>query len=359
MLVYRMNFTSFFLFPLAVIYGFIVFLRNKLFDFGILKSKLFNKAVISVGNLSMGGTGKTPHIEYLIRLLQNDYKIATLSRGYGRKTKGFMWVDQNADSKTAGDEPLLFRKKFPDIEVVLDEKRKNGISKIFKEKPDTEIILLDDAFQHRYVKPGLSILLTDFYKPFSHDFIFPSGTLRESKNGMKRADIIVVTKSPKILSPITRKSMIEDLKIKKNQKVYFSHIDYGKLVAMNDFSENQNRDKYSSILMVAGIANPYPLEEKLRTMAENVESLIFKDHYQYENKDAIKIKERFDSIFSKNKIIVTTEKDAMRIKDTELMKFFVDLPIFYLPIEVRFHNNDKKMFDKQIIDYVRKNNTNH
>lgn len=354
-----MNITGLFLFPFAVIYGFIVFCRNKLFDFSVLKSKSFNIPIISVGNLSMGGTGKTPHIEYLIRLLQKNYKITTLSRGYGRKTKGFLWVDKHADSAKAGDEALQYCRKFPEITVALDEKRVHGVSEIISDKPETEVILLDDAFQHRYIKPGLSVLLTDFYKPFFQDFIFPSGTLRESKKGMKRADIIVVTKSPKILSPIIRKSMEEEMKLKPFQQVYYSYIDYGGLQPMNTFSENLKPDKVSCILMIAGIANPYPFEEQLKTMADTVESIIFNDHYQFQEKDMKKIKNQFEAIFSKNKIIVTTEKDAMRIKDTELMSFFVNLPFFFLPIEVKFHKNDKEMFDKQIIEYVRKNKANH
>jgi tetraacyldisaccharide 4'-kinase len=307
----------------------------------------------------MGGTGKTPHIEYLIRLFHQDFKIATLSRGYGRKTKGFLLVDENATAETAGDEPLQYRKKFPEICVALDEKRKRGISNILTQFPDTEAILLDDAFQHRYVKPGLSILLTDYYKPFSHDYIFPSGTLRESKSGVKRADIVIVTKCPRVLSPITCKTMEEEMKIQQGQNVYYSYIEYGKLIPMNAFSEKKDAGKFSTILMFAGIANPYPLEDQLKSFADRVETLKFRDHYQYQPKDMMKIKEVFESIFSKNKIIVTTEKDAMRIKGTPLMNFFVDLPLFYLPIEVKFHKKEKSKFDKQIVDYVRKNKTNH
>ncbi len=354
-----MNITGLLLLPFSFFYGIIIFLRNKLFDFHILSEKSFAIPVISVGNLSMGGTGKTPHVEYLIRLLYEEYKIATLSRGYGRTTKGFLLVDANATAETAGDEPLQYIKKFPEICVALDEKRVRGISKILSQFPDIETILLDDAFQHRYVKPGLSILLTDFYKPFSHDYIFPSGTLRELKSGMKRADIIIVTKCPRVLSPITCKSMEEEMKIQHGQSVYYSYIEYGKLIPMNEFSIKKDVGKFSTIFMFAGIANPYPLEDQLKSFADRVETLKFRDHYQYQPKDMMKIKETFESIFSKNKIIVTTEKDAMRIKGTSLMNFFVDLPFFYLPIEVKFHKKEKNKFDKQIIDYVRKNKTNH
>jgi len=354
-----MNITGLLFLPLAILYGMIVFIRNKMFDIKILKSKIFPIPVISVGNLSTGGTGKTPHIEYLIRLLYNDIPIATLSRGYGRKTKGFRIVDDTATAETVGDEPLQYKKKYPGINVVIDENRTRGVSKILDNYPETAVVLLDDAFQHRYVKPGLSILLTDYYKPFSHDYILPSGTLRESRAGMKRAGIIVVTKCPRVLSPISCKSMEEEMKIQSGQNVYYSYIDYGKLVPMNSFSEKIISGKFSTILMFAGIANPYPLEDQLKSIADTVETILFRDHYQYQEKDMQKIKDVFESIFSKNKIIVTTEKDAMRINDTLLMNFFVDLPIFYLPIEVKFHKKDKDKFDKQIINYVRKNKTNH
>jgi len=354
-----MNIIGLLLLPFAVLYGMILFLRNKMFDFNIIKQKSFAIPVISVGNLSVGGTGKTPHIEYLIRLLRKEFNTATLSRGYGRKTKGFLWVDGTATSETAGDEPLQYIKKFPEICVALDEKRVRGISKILEKNPETDVILLDDAFQHRYVKPGLSILLTDFYKPFSHDYMLPSGSLRETRSGMKRADIIVVTKCPRVLSPITCKSMEEEMKIQQNQSVYYSYIEYGNLVPLNSFSEKIVKEKFSTIFMFAGIANPYPLEDQLKSMADKVETIKFRDHYQYQPKDMLKIKETFVNIFSKNKIIVTTEKDAMRIKGTPLMNFFVDLPLFYLPIEVKFHKKDKEKFDQQIVDYVRKNKTNH
>ncbi len=354
-----MNIRGLLLLPFAVLYGMIVFVRNKMFDFKIIKSKSFTIPVISVGNLSVGGTGKTPHIEYLIRLLHKDFTVATLSRGYGRKTSGFMLVDETATSKTAGDEPLQYRKKFPEIHIALDEKRTRGISKIIEQIPETEVVLLDDAFQHRYVKPGLSILLTDFYKPFSQNYILPSGTLRESRSGIKRADIIVVTKCPPVHSPIVCKSMEKDMKIQEGQNVYYSYIDYGNLVPMNSFSEKMVFKKFSTILMFAGIANLYPLQDKLRSLADNVETLKFRDHYQYHSKDMLKIKKKFKNIFQKNKIIVTTEKDAMRIKDTPLMDFFVDLPLFYLPIEVKLHKKDKDKFDTQILNYVRKNKTNY
>ncbi|MEI6820355.1 MAG: tetraacyldisaccharide 4'-kinase [Bacteroidota bacterium] len=347
------------LFPFSLLYGIVVCFRNKLFDLKILKSEKFNLPIISIGNLTMGGTGKTPHIEYLIRLLGGENKLATLSRGYGRSTKGFLLVDDTSNAESAGDEPLQYRNKFKDVKVAVDEKRCRGIKTLINKFPETDIILLDDAYQHRYVKPGLSILLTDFYRPFSHDYIFPSGTLREFKSGKKRADIIIVTKSPRILSPITCKSMEEDMKLLPNQQVYYSYIDYGDLVPLNEYSKSITTRKFSYILMFAGVANPYPMEEQLKTLSDTVEVLKFQDHYQYKTKDIQKIRDHFESIFPKNKVIITTEKDAMRIKGTVLEEIFVNLPIFYIPIEIKLHKKDKENFDNQIINYVRKNKGNN
>ena len=354
-----MKFIGLLLFPFAFLYGIVVYFRNKLFDFKIIKSTKFQFPIISVGNLTMGGTGKTPHIEYLIRLLNNENKLATLSRGYGRSTKGFLLVDLTATAESAGDEPLQYRNKFKNVVVAVDEKRVRGINSIIKKFPETDIILLDDAYQHRYVKPGLSILLTDFYKPYYNDYIVPSGTLRESRKGSSRADIIVVTKSPRILSPITCKQMEEDMKLLPNQQVYYSYIDYGDLVPLNEYSKKITTRKFSFILMFAGVANPYPLEEQLKTLSDTVEVMKFPDHYSYKSKDILKIKDHFELTFPKNKVIITTEKDAMRIKGTHLEEIFVNLPIFYIPIEIKFHKKDKEKFDKQIINYVRENKRNN
>ena len=210
--------------PISLCYGLAMQIRNWLFDINLLCSKTFDKPVISVGNLTFGGTGKTPHIEYLIRLLTPELFIATLSRGYGRKTRGFILASIPSSAKQIGDEPLQFLKKFDPIKVAVDEKRKRGIHLLLEKHPDLNVILLDDAYQHRYVKPGLSILLTDFHRPYPEDIILPSGTLREFRSGAGRADIIIVTKTPKIFSPITRRRIIEELKPKNHQRIYFSYI---------------------------------------------------------------------------------------------------------------------------------------
>jgi tetraacyldisaccharide 4'-kinase len=354
-----MNFTSFLLFPFAILYGFVVFVRNLMFDIGILKSKTYPVPVISIGNLNMGGTGKTPHIEYLIRLLKKEnFQLATLSRGYGRKTKGFVLADDTACSEIIGDEPTQYFKKFNDITVAVSENRCLGIEKIIKENPKINAILLDDAFQHRYVKAGISILLTDYFSPFYRDFIFPSGKLREQRKNAKRADFIIVTKCPKVLSPLTQKSVVDSIRKYTDKQIFFSYIDYGELVPLNNtFNSPLKLDKYT-ILLFTGIANPYPLEEYLSGKCSKIDIIRFKDHYQYKEEDVIRISNEYRKILSKNKIIITTEKDAMRIKDTKLINFFVDLPLFYIPIEIKFHCEANDEFDNQIINYVRINQPN-
>ena len=347
------------LLPISFLYGSIMSVRNFLFYCKILRSRSFNIPVISVGNLSFGGTGKTPHIEYLIRLLKDKYSVAALSRGYGRKTKEFVLASENLSPCKIGDEPLQYKTKFKDsIVVAVDEKRKRGIKILFNKFPKLEAILLDDAFQHRWVKPGLSILLTDFHRLYCNNFPLPSGTLREFRSGAKRADIIIVTKVTSALSPITRRRLTKIIKPKEHQALYFSYIKYGVLQSIHSEDTIPNSRKISTILLFSGIANSYPLQDKLRKKCNELIVMNFKDHHKYSIKDLTKIKNKFEDIYTKNKIIITTEKDAMRLSKPELIKFAKDLPIYYLPIEVKLHKDDAKEFDKKIIDYVKKNKRN-
>ena len=354
-----MNLLRLILFPFSLLYGFITWSRNKCFDKNILPSKSFEIPVISVGNLTMGGTGKSPHIEYLIRLLSEDYKVATLSRGYKRKTKGFILADDQTTAKEIGDEPFQFKSKFENIQVAVDEKRVRGISKIQEQIPEVDAILLDDAFQHRYVKPGLSILLTDFHNLYSQDYIVPSGSLREFPSGARRADIIVVTKCAKVLSPLTRIRINEELKPLPHQELYFSYIEHGAYTPIPGIKFiPDKKKKYSTILLFAGIANSYPLEFYLKNLCIDLEILKFPDHHEYNKKDVTLILETFDSIFSQNKIIVTTEKDAMRLMYPEYIKMLKHYPVCYIPIEIKFHKEDKIKFDNQILQYVKENTRN-
>lgn len=341
-----------------MIYGIITFIRNKCYDWGIFKSTGFDLPVISVGNLSMGGTGKTPHVEYLINLLNEDFKIAILSRGYKRKTKGFLLADKQSTSLDIGDEPLQIVRKFSKTNVAVDESRVHGINEIIKRIPETEAIILDDAFQHRAVKPGLSILLTDFQNLYPEDYTFPVGTLREFRLGAKRADIIMVTKTDKTLSPITVRRITGLIKPREHQKLYFSYIRYGKLTPLPGMTTPLPEGNINTVLLVAGIANVYPLQEHVLQMTTNLETLKFDDHHRYTPKDYQKIRENFENIFSKNKIIITTEKDAMRMAIPEMPELLSDLPIYYIPIEIKIHKEFRKDFNDQLKQYVRENKRN-
>jgi len=346
------------LFPFACLYGLVTLMRNKLFDWHILPSESFNIPIISVGNLSYGGTGKTPHVEYLIRLLQKEFKVATLSRGYGRKTKAFVLASEFSSFHEIGDEPLQYSQKFKGIDVAVDEKRRRGIRLLNNLNPDLNAILLDDAYQHRYVKPGLSILLTDFHKLYVNDYLIPTGTLREFRKGAKRADIIIITKTNVVLSPITKRRITNLIKPCKHQKLYFSHIKYAHKIALTDFIESPDKKKYNTIILFNGIANSYPFQEYLRNYCSELIVIDFPDHHIYTENDLEKIKTTYLDVFSKNKIIFTTEKDAMRLIKTDLFERIKNLPIFYVPIEIKFHLGGEKGFDKQIVEYVKENKRN-
>ena len=348
------------LLPFSAAYGALLALRNKLYDVGILLSTEFKVPVISVGNLSVGGTGKTPHIEYLIRLLSSQFEVATLSRGYGRKTKGFILSDLNSTTAEIGDEPLQFKKKYKDIHVAVDAKRVRGIKKLLEIYPSVKTILLDDAFQHRAVKPGLSIVLTDFNDLYLNDYVVPSGRLREFGSGIKRADIIIVTKCPKILVSIERRRLLKEMNPLPHQKIYFSFIKYGEFLHLNTGKASTVAKSYYaehnySILLLTGIANTQPLEQYLHTKVKNVVPVKFPDHHQYNKADLGLVLKTFHSIPTDNKIILTTEKDAMRLKLPQFAPIIDNVPIFYMPIEIDFYEQDKIEFNEQILHYVRAN----
>ena len=341
-------------FPLSFVYGCIVFLRNKLYDLGILSSTEFDIPIISVGNLSAGGTGKTPHIEYLIRLLKPEFYIATLSRGYGRKSKGFILSDTQSTASDIGDEPLQFKKKFKELRVAVDGNRVRGIKKLKEEFPSLQTILLDDAFQHRAVKPGLSIVLSDFSKPYTSDFMLPSGNLREFPSGIKRADIIIITKCPDILLPIERKRLETVVNPLPHQQIYFSYLKYGEFIPLNGdtvnlFSKEYYFDRNYTVLLLTGIAATASIEYYLKNKVKNIIPAKFSDHHNYTKNDLLSIQKIFNNIASANKIILTTEKDAMRLKNLEFSNILKTLPLFYIPIEIEFHDKDKNEFNEQVL----------
>lgn len=326
------------LFPFAFMYGGIMSIRNYLYDSGFLRSTSYSFPVISVGNLSVGGTGKTPMIEYLLTLLKQEYQLATLSRGYGRKTRGFLAVTGNESPVEVGDEPLQFKKKFPDITVVVDENRVRGIA-LLKEKFDPEVVLLDDAFQHRKVTPGLNILLTTYGNLYSNDFMLPTGDLREPKSGAERADIIVVTKGPGDLSDSEQQQIKRKLKVKEHQELFFSYIAYAEKV-INERKEILLKDlSCGKITLVTGIANPEPLCQYLVGEGVNFDHLDYPDHHAFTKNDLEKI--------SKATVVLTTEKDFMRLK------YFKHKDIYYIPIQVRFIGGSSK-FDAEIKKFILK-----
>lgn len=341
-----------------MLYGIVIFFRNLFYDFGIFPSQEFERGVIVIGNLSAGGTGKSPMTEYLIRLLKENFSVATLSRGYKRHTKGFLVADTNSSSFQIGDEPLQFKKKFTDVIVSVDENRKHGIKKLFAQFPELKSILLDDAFQHRRVKAGLSILLTDYGKMYYDDFLLPVGTLREWRAGKKRADIIVVTKCPDTLSPVEKRIIHKKINPEAHQHVFFSHINYGEPVSVFGTS-TISLDTNLTCILLAGISNPKPLENFLKEKAGNIIPVNYPDHHQYSLVEVMQLIEKFNGISSANKIIITTEKDAMRLDQPGFMEVLNKLPLYYIPIEITFDEKEKEEFNKLITDYVIRTNQKH
>lgn len=343
------------LYPLAVTYGFLTFLRNKFFDWRLLKSIKFSTPVIAIGNLCAGGTGKTPHVEYLVKILEGKYTLAILSRGYKRTTRGFIQATSESTEREIGDEPRQFKRKFKDHIVAVDENRVRGIEKIIKENPDTDVILLDDAFQHRYVNPGLNILLTDYHFLYTDDFMLPYGMLREHISGARRADIIIVTKTPKIFSPIIRRNLIEKISPKEYQKIYFSYITYDEPVPFSTCKSSYPSINPRYIVLATAIANPYPLQEYLATRCSELVKIEYDDHHRYSEEDVRKITDIYRNILGTDKVILTTEKDSTKLDRPEYAPLLENIPIFYVPVRVEFHRLDESRFDKQVIDYVEKN----
>ncbi len=320
------------LLPLGWLYASIMAVRNFLYDKGLKESHRFPLPVICVGNLSVGGTGKTPHTEYLIRLLQKQYPVATLSRGYGRKTKGFIIADTTSTAERIGDEPLQLYQKFsPGVMVAVGEKRAAAIPRIVAAKPETQVILLDDAYQHRSVKPSFSILLTDYNRPFYQDYVLPAGRLRENRSGAHRADVVIVTKCPADLSGAQQAQITRQVRryAATHTPVFFTGIRYGAPVA---FGNTTTLD--DTVMLVTGLANAVPLEAYISQKFTLLKHLAFPDHYQYQPADLSRIETEF--IRSGARALVTTEKDYVRYRLPGLAEVTKRLPFFYIPIEVYF-----------------------
>lgn len=340
------------LFPFSLLYGLGVSTRDFFYRTGMLKSVKFNLPVISVGNLSVGGAGKSPHIEYLVRLLKDYVNVATLSRGYGRKTQGYLMVETSSTAEQVGDEPLQFKRKFPDITVTVAESRAFAIPRMLSESPDTQIILLDDAFQHRSVMPGLNILLTEYSHPFTRDWLLPAGRLREWRSSYKRADLIVVTKCPKELSENERIKYTKEIQPFPQQRVFFSYYDYGQPYFIFNPQLIANLEEDWQVLVICAIARTDYLVQYLQEKVNNVTLLEFEDHHFFTEDDMQELKRSFEQLQGQKKIILTTEKDAVRL---ELHYNFLkanQLPIFALPVQVQFHFGEGEQFDRIIKDFL-------
>ena len=345
-----MNPLRYLFFPITLVYGGIVTARNLLYQKQVFKSSSFDMPIICVGNLSMGGTGKTPHTEMLIRILQDEYNIATLSRGYGRRTSDFQLANEESSALTIGDEPFQYYRKFPKIKVAVEKKRVLGVLFILNQEESTDVILLDDAFQHRSLSAGMNILLTDFNKPYFEDQLLPIGELRESKKGSKRADLVIVTKCPEELSETEMTHFYDKITIPK-EDVFFTKISYKRVYQGYNLEELQGDISEYEVLLVTGIAKPQPIEDYLKKKDVKFEAIHFGDHHRFTKKEVTTISKKFGTFTHSKKLILTTEKDFSRML---VLKEFSEFPIFCLEIEVQFLR-DKNKFDNKVLEYVRAN----
>jgi len=334
------------LFPFAIIYDLVTTIRNWLFSVQVLKSTAFQIPVISVGNLSVGGTGKTPQIEYLVRLLQEKFQVAILSRGYKRTTKGYLEIINTHGAQEVGDEPLQYFKKFPSVKVAVDADRVHGVQEILTTNPSTNLVLLDDAFQHRKIKAGLSILLTSYGDLYSADYLLPTGNLRESRRGAKRAAIVVVTKCPPNLPATAHQKIVQKLQPTTSQKVFFTTISYAAiLTGANDEIPTAALSSYE-VLLVTGIANPVPLQEKLASLGVLYTHLKYPDHHSFSKKDCKIIQQKFEAISSPRKLILTTEKDHTRLLGALENLYFWEMTTEFL--------KDAALFDTLVSDFSKR-----
>lgn len=347
------------LFPFSLAYGSITWLRNVLYDAKVFKQVSFDEVkTICIGNLIAGGAGKTPHTEYILNLLEKEHSVATLSRGYKRKTSGFLVVETNTHADQCGDEPLQIKQKFPDALVAVDENRVKGVKKILLHQR-VDVVLLDDAFQHRQLKCGLNILLTEYDNLFCNDMLLPAGRLRESKRGYLRADIIVVTKTPEYASPIDLKVVLKEVSARPYQNLFFSYLKYGQPYSLFNKKETFNIPLHLfnyTVLLVTGIANPKPMFTYVKEYAEEVVHKAFEDHHHFTKEDIEQLKQAFNLIENENKIIITTEKDATRLN--YLVEELKELAIFALPIKIDFKKQTEE-FNEQITKYVKANKIYH
>ena len=334
-----------------------------MFDCGMLPSEKFDVPVISVGNITVGGSGKTPHTEYLVRLLRDKYQVAILSRGYKRKSKGFQLASDETTMETIGDEPFQMKRKYPEAHVAVDKDRRNGIRNLLNKtvNPPVGVVILDDAYQHRYVSPDVNVLLMDYHRLICFDKLLPAGRLREPAANKRRADIVVVTKCPQTITPMEQRGIERSLALFPWQRLYFTYFKYGSLYPLFDKTkENLPLDSLrggnKKALLLTGIASPEQLEYDINKYVD-FESMHFGDHHSFTSEDLRKIEGAFNDLHGNDKMIITTEKDAARLVDCDINED-VAKHIYVLPIEVEFMNGKADDFNKTIMDYVRKNSRN-
>ena len=347
--------------PLSWLYGLGVGFRNLLFEMGILKSRAFDVPVISVGNITVGGTGKTPHVEYLVRLLQNRFHVAVLSRGYKRKSRGFLIANEHTTALEIGDEPFQMKRKFPAATVAVDKKRVHGIEQLMDVNSQLDVVLLDDAFQHRYVKPGVNILLVDYHRLIIYDCLLPAGRLREPLSGKNRADIVIVTKCPKTLRPMDYRVITKAMNLYPYQQLFFTTLDYEALQPVFPNKNRQQRQRLeqipsnTNVLLLTGIASPRQMKEDIMASSQCVlTELSFADHQNFRKKDIQLVNDTFAALPSP-KCIITTEKDAARIITTEGWSDEVCAALFALPVKICFALEQEDTFNQLIMGYVHKN----
>ena len=351
-----MRYFRYLLLPFSWVYGLVVIARNYFYDTGIFKSTRFDLPVIVIGNLEVGGAGKSPMTEFLIQTLKPNFKIATLSRGYGRKTKGFFYADKNSTAETVGDEPRQFKQKFPNITVAVCESRVFGVEKL---KEGHDLILLDDAFQHRALQPGFSILLFDYGKLNQNHFLLPAGNYREHFSGKKRADVIVVSKCPPQLSAEKQQQIKQQMLLLPHQNLFFTSIVYQDYKPLTPLADASFTGQKSVVFLLTGIANPQPLLQHLRKQFEAVYLHKYPDHHQFTIKNISKLVADFSACAADKKVIITTEKDAQRLQEPALQKALAGLPVFVAPIGIAFLNNETSAFKQLIENYVRKYQKNN
>jgi len=347
--------------PLSWLYGLGVRLRNSLFDAGVLKSRTYDIPLISVGNITVGGSGKTPHVEYLVELLRDKVKVAVLSRGYKRKSHGYVLADDRTLMRDIGDEPYQMKSKFKDIYVAVDNKRAEGIERLVGDEAtkDVGVVLLDDAFQHRYVKPGINILLVDYHRLIIYDRLLPAGRLREPASGKSRADMVIVTKCPKDLKPMEFRVLSRAMGLFPYQELFFTTIEYSDLKAMSGDGRKPLSaiGKATNVLLLTGIASPQQMVMDLQPYTRKIHPMTFADHHQFTAKDVTAINDTFANMKAP-KILVTTEKDKVRLEVAKGLSDEVRNNTYILPIRIKFMSGGEKRFNNKIIEYVRKNTRN-